>query len=333
MSWKIPLVSACIWVSACFCPAQVQEKHVTPEVGGGPAIPGEKRYIVQEIRDGLYWVGDGAYNTMFLVTLQGVIAVDAPPTLGSNYLKAISEVTSKPVVYLIYSHEHTDHIGAAYLFPKNVKIVAQQETAAILASRKDPRRPLPTITFEKNLTLKLGAQSLVLDYPGINHERGNICIYAPAQKTLALVDIVYPGYLPYKNLGITEDLQGYLDIQKHALSYDFSTLVAGHVTRLGTRADVELSMDFYADLKRTAEASLNALPLGEFAKLNASRARDKWDLHNEYERAVVERCYGTLLPRWGDRLADTPTYLRDNCWVMMESIIVTLVPDQPRGGP
>jgi glyoxylase-like metal-dependent hydrolase (beta-lactamase superfamily II) len=333
MSWKVPLVSACLWVSGCFWPAHAQEKHSTPEVGGGPAIPADKGYIVQEIRDGLYWISDGAYNMMFLVTSQGVIAVDAPPTSGANYLKAIDEVTSKPVVYLIYSHEHTDHIGAAHLFPKNVKIVAQKETRAILASRRDPRRPLPTITFEKNLTLKLGGQSLVLDYPGINHERGNICIYAPAQKTLMLVDVVYPGYLPYKNLGIAEDLQGYLDVQKHVLSYDFSTLVAGHVTRLGTRADVELSMEFYADLKRIAEASLNALPLGEFAKLNASRARDKWDLHNEYEKAVVERCYNTLLPRWRDRLADTPTYLRDNCWVMMESIIVTLVPEETKRSP
>src|SRR5262245_43109851 len=148
MSWKIPLVSACLWVSGCFWPAHAQDKPATPEVGGGPAIPAEKRYVVQEIRDGLYWVGDGAYNTMFLVTSQGVIAVDAPPTLGANYLKAISEVTSKPVVYLSYSHEHTDHIGAANLFPKTVKIVAQQETGAMLAMRNDPRRLLPIITFE-----------------------------------------------------------------------------------------------------------------------------------------------------------------------------------------
>ena len=46
-----------------------------PQVGGGPAIP-SKGYVVEEIRDGLYWVTDGAYNTMFLVTSEGVIALD-----------------------------------------------------------------------------------------------------------------------------------------------------------------------------------------------------------------------------------------------------------------
>jgi hypothetical protein len=67
--------------------------------------------------------------------------------------------------------------------------------------------------------------------------------------------------------------------------------------------------------------------LAEFAKVNAARTRDKWDLHNEYEKAVVDRCYNELLPRWQDRLADTPTYLRDNCWAMIESITVTLQPE------
>jgi glyoxylase-like metal-dependent hydrolase (beta-lactamase superfamily II) len=115
--------------------------------------------------------------------------------------------------------------------------VAQEETAEILRQRKDPRRPVPAITFRDTYTVKLGGQTLVLDYPGINHERGNIFIYAPQQKTLMLVDVVYPGYMPYKNLGIAEDIPGYLDVHTKALAYNFSTFVGGHVTRLGDRAD------------------------------------------------------------------------------------------------
>jgi glyoxylase-like metal-dependent hydrolase (beta-lactamase superfamily II) len=243
--------------------------------------------------------------------------------LGANYLKAISEVTSQPIAYLVYSHEHTDHIGSAYLFPKSVNIVAQKETAEILAQRRDSRRPVPTITFTDTYTMNLGGETLVLNYPGINHERGNIFIYAPKQKTLMLVDVVYPGYMPYKNLGIAEDMAGYMEIQKRALGYDFSTFVGGHVTRLGDRTDVQLSLEFSSDLYKTAASALSFLPLAEFAKANVARTKDKWDLHNEYEKAVVDRCYDGLLPRWHHRLADSPTYLRDNCWAMMESILVT----------
>jgi hypothetical protein len=83
-----------------------------PDKAKGPTVP-SKGYLVEEIRDGLYWVTDGVYNTMFLVSDEGVIAVDAPPSLGDNYIKAIREVTDQPIKYVVYGHSHIDHIGAA----------------------------------------------------------------------------------------------------------------------------------------------------------------------------------------------------------------------------
>ncbi|MGD1837975.1 MAG: hypothetical protein ACPKPY_07960 [Nitrososphaeraceae archaeon] len=54
-----------------------------------PYIDPEKGYAVIEIADDLYWVTTGDYEAMFLTTGEGVIAVDAPPTIGDKYLKAI----------------------------------------------------------------------------------------------------------------------------------------------------------------------------------------------------------------------------------------------------
>lgn len=54
-------------------------------------------------------------------------------------------------------------------------------------------------------------------------------------------------------------------------------------------------MEFAAATQKTATAALNALSLGRFVKANASKAQDKWDMHNEYEKAVVERWYNELL--------------------------------------
>jgi glyoxylase-like metal-dependent hydrolase (beta-lactamase superfamily II) len=50
-----------------------------------------------------------------------------PPTMGKNYLKAITEVTDKPVTHVIYSHYHLDHIGAAGMFPKNATFIANKK--------------------------------------------------------------------------------------------------------------------------------------------------------------------------------------------------------------
>jgi glyoxylase-like metal-dependent hydrolase (beta-lactamase superfamily II) len=215
-----------------------------PDAAKGSAIPA-KGYLVQEICDDLYWVTDGSYNAMFLVTDKGLVAVDAPPSIGKNYLKAIAEVTDKPVTYVIYSHAHLDHIGAAGIFPKNATFIAQQETAAELQRAKSVARnasmvpSIPTVTFSKNYTLQIGNQTLKLDYYGVNHLPGNIFIYAPKQKVLMLVDIIFPGWIPFPYLAIAKDTTGFIKAHDIALNnYDFDAIVAGHLTRLGTRNDV-----------------------------------------------------------------------------------------------
>jgi len=300
--------------------AQTATPNPSPTIGTAPTIP-QKRYFVQEIRGGLYWITDGLYNTMFLVSSEGVIAVDPLPNLGPRYLKAIAEVTNKPITHVVYSHEHTDHIAAAYLFPKNAVYIAHKKTAEILARRNDPRRPVPTLTFDDTYTLKVGDQTLILDYKAVNHESGNIFIYAPKQKVLMLVDVIYPGWMPYKNLGIAEDVPGYIQAHRDALNYDFDTLVAGHVDRLGTRQDVQTSLDFVNQLKDAMVEESTRLDFPAYLRANV-RKKHRWDRHNDYEQAIVDQCYTRLFSKWNPKLLGTETYLRDNCWAMLESLAV-----------
>lgn len=49
-----------------------------PDIAMGRAVSKERGYHLEEIRDGLYWVTDGVYNTIFLSMGEGVIAIDAP---------------------------------------------------------------------------------------------------------------------------------------------------------------------------------------------------------------------------------------------------------------
>ncbi len=281
-------------------------------------------YTVNLISDGLYWVTDGMYNTAFLVYDRGVVAIDAPPTLGKKYLEAIRSVTQQPVTHLIYSHSHADHIAAAHLFPKGVEIIAQEETAATLRMRDDPRRPVPTRTFRDQLTLKVGSSVLELAYKGRIHEPGNIFIYAPAQKTLVLIDIVYPGWVPYKNLGIAADVQAYIGAHKLALAYPFETLVAGHVDRLGKRSDVEESAAFVSDLRRSVEESFSEVSFPSVAA--TVKEPNQFKVWNAYQDAVTASCTRKMMPSWGGRLKAIDTYLSDNCWAMVESVGVDLAP-------
>lgn len=295
-----------------------------PEGAKGPAIP-PKGYLVEEIRNHLYWVTDGAYNTMFLVTDKGVVVVDAPPSLGQKYLRAIAEVTDRPVNYLIYSHAHIDHIGAAGLFPKNVTIIAQDETARELQNAKAVAKnvtmvpPTPTITFSKNYTLTIGNQALKLDYYGTNHLPGNIFIYAPKQKVLMLVDIVFPGWVPFPYLAIAKDAAGFIKAHDIALNnYDFDTLVAGHLTRLGTRNDVVVQREFVADLENAATKANQEVLFSKVAQ-QAGHFENPWLIFSKYIDAVNENCMQSVLPKWENKLGGATEFMSTHCFTMSEA--------------
>jgi glyoxylase-like metal-dependent hydrolase (beta-lactamase superfamily II) len=296
-----------------------------PEAAKGPPIPA-KGYLVQQIKDGLYWLTDGGYQTMFMVTDKGVVAVDAPPTIGKNYLKAIAEVTDKPVTYVIYSHAHIDHIGAAGIFPKNATFIAQQETAAELQRAKSIAKnasmvsPIPTVTFTKNYTLQIGNQTLKLDYYGVNHSPGNIFIYAPKQKVLMLVDVIFPGWVPYSYLATAKDVAGFIKAHDIALNnYDFDTIVAGHITRLGTRNDVIIQREFVSDLERAAARANQQVSFGEIAKQVGGGQQPLIFSLAKRADAVSEICVNNMLPKWENRLGGAQQFMSTHCFTMAQS--------------
>src|SRR6267143_485514 len=61
---------------------------------------------------------DATYQSAFLTTKDGVVVLDAPPTIGHNIQRAIDEIAAangvtNKVTHLIYSHHHADHGGAS----------------------------------------------------------------------------------------------------------------------------------------------------------------------------------------------------------------------------
>ena len=302
-----------------------------PKTARGPDIPQDKGYLVEEIRDGLYWVTEGTYLVMFLTTGKGVIVVDAPPTIGEKYLKAIAEVTDEPITHVIYSHTHADHIASASMFPSDVVIIAHEETASQLALANDPKRtyafgsflggsrvPLPTVTFKDTYTLKVGRQTLQLEYRGPNHEPGNIFIYAPRQKVLMLVDVVFPGWVPFKDLALAEDLPGYIKAHDEALSFDFDTFIGGHLNRLGTRKDVEIQREYILDMQKNAAQAFQTVDF--YAIAQETGFENPWVLFDTYMNAVAQKCTDLTLPVWIDRLAGADVWTFDHCWKIMESL-------------
>src|SRR5271163_4245342 len=121
-----------------------------PRSALGPAL-NEQGYYVGRVERNLYWVTDGVYNSAFLITPDGVVLFDAPPSIGGNLRRAVDEMAaaegvSNTVTHLVYSHHHADHGAASSLFGDVVRI-GHEDTARLLHRNDDPGRPVPEVTF------------------------------------------------------------------------------------------------------------------------------------------------------------------------------------------
>jgi glyoxylase-like metal-dependent hydrolase (beta-lactamase superfamily II) len=246
------------------------------------------------------------------------VVVDAPPSYAAHIPAAIAEVTDRPITHLVYSHSHDDHIGGAKTLGGNPVIVAHEETARLLRRAADPDRPLPTVTFADRYTLRVGGQVLELSYPGNGHEPGNIYIRAPEQRVLMVVDVVFPGWMPWRRFALAQDVPGYFAQVEEIGKMEWETLVGGHVARTGTHADVALQAAFNRDVREAAAAALASTTPGE--GVNPQDRGNPWAVFDDYIDRVAAKCVGALTPEWSRRLAGFDVYAWDQCYAMEQSL-------------
>ncbi|WDE02946.1 MBL fold metallo-hydrolase [Thalassomonas viridans] len=313
-------------------PVESHDYLPVPASAFGPAL-NEQGYYVAEIRDGIYWVTEGVYQAMFITTGEGVIVVDAPPTLGKKLLSAIAEVTEETISHVIYSHSHADHIGAASVFPDTATVIAHEETAKRIERSQnqaigDPYSfgmflggsdvPLPAITFTEEYELTIGNKTLQLINAQDGHAPGNIFINIPEQKVLMVVDIIYPEWTPFGEMAQSENMPAYLHAHELLLNYDFDTLVSGHLGQLGTREDVEKQLAYLRDITDNAATALQTT---DFNAIATEYGQDNpWLLFEKYLDSVADTCNEITLDTWAEQLAAADVFTKSHCAKMVESL-------------
>jgi glyoxylase-like metal-dependent hydrolase (beta-lactamase superfamily II) len=294
-----------------------------PQGSLGPAL-NAYGYFVGRIDGDLYWVTDSYYQAMFLTTREGVVLVDAPPTIGRNLLRAIDQVTAangRParVTHLVYSHSHADHIGASGLFGKDVVRIGHRENLRLLRRANDPNRPVPTLTFDDHHVLEVGGQRLHLDYHGPNHSPDNIFIHAPDNQTLMVVDVFFPGWAPFKNLAVSQDIPDWIAAHDIALRYPWTTLVAGHLGRLGRRADGELQRQYITDLDTSSRAAIaNLDPTPFFQEYGPTG--NAWAIFKGYLDGAAQLAAEPVIAKYTGKLAAAEVFTVDNAFTLVESL-------------
>src|SRR6476646_1794715 len=280
-----------------------------PRSALGPAV-NDQGYYVGRVERNLYWITDGTYQSAFLTTSDGVVVLDAPPTIGNNIQRAVDEIASEngvsnQVTYLLYSHHHADHVGASSLFDKNATRIGHEETRRLLLRDDDPTRPPNEETFQDTRTLEIGGERIDLAWHGANHSPDNIVIHLPDHDTLMLIDIVNPGWAPVFQSNLTEDIPGYLEAPDQALAYPWKHFIGGHMGRLGTRADLAVHQEYIADLVNGVKAALtNVDPTPFFVKYG----NNVWAAVRHYQEAQCNYAATPVIQKYTGKLAAADVY-------------------------
>jgi glyoxylase-like metal-dependent hydrolase (beta-lactamase superfamily II) len=153
-----------------------------------------KALALQKIKDNLYLLSGNGGNTVVFVTDLGVVVVDTKlPGSGPVSLAKIKTVTDKPVITIINTHAHSDHVGSNEAFGTAVEIIAQDNTRLTMDKmdgfRGEKVNYLPKLMFKDRMTLGTGKDRIDLYYFGPGHTNGDAWVVFPAARVVHAGDM------------------------------------------------------------------------------------------------------------------------------------------------
>ncbi|MBI1763362.1 MAG: MBL fold metallo-hydrolase [Acidobacteria bacterium] len=150
---------------------------------------------IQKVKENLYMISGGGGNTAAYLAEKGVVVIDTKlPNNGPGILEKIKSVTSKPVMMVINTHTHGDHVGSNSAFTGAVEFVAQENTKANMErmsafQSEEGKKFLPGKTFKDTVSLLSGKDQLELHYFGPGHTSGDALVVFPLLKTMHSGDL------------------------------------------------------------------------------------------------------------------------------------------------
>lgn len=279
-------------------------------------------FVVEEVGYGIYvhhgehldidtgYQGD-ICNISFVVGSKGVAVIDTGGSfkVGNQLRNAIKKVTKLPILYVINTHVHPDHIfgNAAFLQDKPV-FVGHAKLADAMQLRKEAYDKLnikylgndakgsdivkPTLAVKEAMELDLGDRTLQITPYTVAHTNTDISVIDSKTHTLFTGDLLFIERTPV----IEADIKGMISAIDELKTYPVTQVIPGHgptakdwITALNNaqRYLNTLLADVRASIKK-GESMEKAMDTA------AATEKDKWKLFEVANRRNVNTIYPAL---------------------------------------
>ena len=248
-------------------------------------------------------------NLGVVIGARGVAVIDAGGSVavGRRLLAAIRAITDKPILYVINTHEHPDHVfgdtafsktGAVFVGHKNLPRALAARGAFYLkrfrpilgdAAINEVRLVAPTLLVADTMSIDLGERKLTLKAWPPAHTDCDLTIYDPQTRTLFAGDLLFNDHLPV----IDGSIKGWLKILDGLAAIPAVRAVPGHGPPAQPwPAALNDERRYFGTLSRDIKAALAAGDdMRRAADEAAATERPKWRLFDVYNARNAADAY------------------------------------------
>ncbi len=215
-----------------------------------------------QVADNIYMlVGEGG-NIGVLRGEDKTIIIDSQFSHVSEKLqKAIGDISSKPIAFLLNTHFHFDHTGGnedfaksgAYIIAhKNVRTKLKNGSNIVAFDKKMPPSSadsLPIITYDSGVTLHIGNEEIeLLHYPNA-HTNSDTVVFFKTSNVIHTGDIYFNNMYPFIDVSNGGSVEGLIAAQQAVIdrSDEHTKIIAGHGA-LANRAKMQKDLVMLKDM-------------------------------------------------------------------------------------
>jgi glyoxylase-like metal-dependent hydrolase (beta-lactamase superfamily II) len=235
---------------------------VAPQIAYAQAAPipaGTGDRVATELAQGVYTFGNFSRRSIFVVGDDGVIATDP---VDANFAKdmrvAIAKVTPLPVKYVIYSHQHWDHVRGGKIFKdEGAVFVSHRLCMKHFKDKPDPDVVMPDQVMRGGEKVSVKGKTMRLLYFGRNHGDCMLVMQPEGSDVLFVSDLLTPYSLGLGFMPDYDPVEWLRTLSQIEARTDWQKVVGGHGVPFGGRDAVTLRRTFLEQLMVSVKAQMD----------------------------------------------------------------------------